>query len=231
MITMGGYVENVVLSNLVVNCIRYNWFWWGDGDPIYFMNERLGERTGHPQPGEPPAGAIRNVTIRNVIAHAKGSCLITGYPTSWLDHLSLENIKLFISTDPSAAYDKAVHAMNFRYAKNLEVKDLEVFWDKPESANWQSALSFEDVDGLTLDNFMGGPAKLQTETPAVIINNVQDARICNSKALPGTQTFLGVKGASSQGIYLMGNELRGVKTPYRSDGDVREGAVKAVNNF
>ncbi len=231
MITMGGYVENVVLSNLVVNCIRYNWFWWGDGDPIYFMIERLGERTGHPQPGEPPAGSIRNVTIRNVIAHAKGSCLIAGYPTSWLDHLSLENIKLFIYTDTYAAYDKAVHAIKFRYARNLEVKDVEVIWDKPESAKWQSALSFEDVDGLTLNNFTGGPAKLQTETPAVILNNVQDARICNSAARAGTQVFLSVKGAKSQGIYLVGNELHGAKTPYRLDGDVRDGAVKTANNF
>lgn len=231
MITMGGYVENVVLSNLVVNCIRYNWFWWGDGDPIYFMIERLGERTGHPQPGEPPAGAIRNVMIRNVIAHAKGSCLITGYPTSWLDHLSLENIKLFVSTDSSAGYDKAVHAMRFRYARNLEVKDVEVVWDNPESTKWQSALEFEDIDGLRLDNFVGGPAKLQTGTPAVILDNVQNATICNSKARPGTPLFLSVKGPKSQGIYLVGNELHDAGTPYQSDADVKDGAVKADHNF
>jgi hypothetical protein len=171
------------------------------------------------------------VLIRNVVAHAKGSCRITGYPTSWLDHLSLENIKLFVSTDPSAGYDKAVHAMQFRYARNLEVKDVEVVWDKPESAKWQSALDFEDIDGLRLDNFVGGPAKLQTGTPAVIFDNVQDATVCNSKARPGTQLFLSVKGPKTKGIYLVGNELHDAGTPYQSDADVKDGAVKADHNF
>src|SRR5207249_11861696 len=63
------------------------------------------------KPDEPPAGAIRNVIVRNVIAHGKGACLINGHPDSWLDHVSLENIKLYLSTDPSAAYDRSVNAM------------------------------------------------------------------------------------------------------------------------
>jgi hypothetical protein len=231
MITMGGYAEYVVLSNLIVNCQRYSWYWWGDGDPLYFMIEHLGERTGHPQPHEPPAGSIRNVSIRHVVAHGKGSCLITGYPTSWLDTISLENIKFFLSTDPTAGYDKAIHAMQFRYARNLTMKDVEVIWEKPESAKWQSALYFEDIGGLRLDSFLGGPAKAHPDTPVLLLDDVQDATIGNSKAQPGTQVFLKVKGAKSQGIYLVGNELHEANTPYRSDPDVKEGAIMAVDNF
>ncbi len=231
MITMGGYVENVVLSNLVVNCQRYAWYWWGDGDPIYFMVERLGERTGHPRPHEPPAGSIRNVIIRNVIAHGQGSCLITGHPKSWLDNISLENIKLFISTDPAAGYDKAINAMQFRYARNLKVKDVEVHWEKPASAKWQSALYFEDVGGLRLDGFSGRPAKGGTDTPAVVLDKVQDATICNSRAQAGTQVFLKVKGANSRGIYLVGNNLHDASTAFQPDTDVKEGTVKAAGNF
>jgi hypothetical protein len=231
MITMGGYVENVVLSNLVVNCQRYSWYWWGNGDPIYFMIERLGERTGHPQPNEPPAGSIRNVIIRNVIAHGRGSCLITGHPTSWLTNISLENIKLFLSTDPAAGYDKAVHAMQFRYARNLTVKDLEVTWEKPESAKWRSALYLQDISGLRLDNFSGGPAQSITVTPAVVLGNVQGATIRNSKVQAGTEVFLSVKGAKSQGVYLVGNELHEAKTPYQTATDVQDGVLKSSDNF
>jgi hypothetical protein len=115
MVYDGGYVSNVILSNLIVNCERFDWFWWGDGDPIYFTIRRRSESLGRPlQPAEPPAGSIRNVLIRNVIAHDKGSCLIKGHPDSWLENVSLENIKLFLTSDPSAPYDKAVHAMQFR---------------------------------------------------------------------------------------------------------------------
>ncbi len=231
MITMGGYVENVVLSNLVVNCIRYKWFWWGDGDPIFFMIERLGERTGQPQAHEPPAGSIRNVTIRNVVAHGKGSCLISGYPTSWLDHVTLEDIKLFISSDPSAGYDKAVHALQFRYARNLVVKGVDVIWEKPDSAKWQSALYFADVNGLRIDNFFGGPAELNTGTPAIVFDKVQDAVISSSKAPQGTRLFLDVRGSTSRGIYLVGNELHDAQNPYHTDADVKEGAVTVAQNF
>jgi hypothetical protein len=231
MITMGGYVENVVLSNLTIYCQRYAWYWWGDGDPIYFMVERLGERTGRPQANEPPAGSIRNVMIRNVIAHGQGSCLITGHPKSWLDNISLENIKLFISTDPAAGYDKAVRAIEFRYARNLKVQDVEVHWEKPASAKWQSALYFQDIDGLRLDNFSGGPAPAHPDSAAVVLDKVQDATICNSQAPTGTKLFLQVKGAGSQGIYLVGNELHGANTPYQADTEVKAGTVKAAGNF
>jgi hypothetical protein len=35
------------------------------------------------------------VIVRNVIAHGKGSSVIAGHPTNWLDNVSLENIRLF----------------------------------------------------------------------------------------------------------------------------------------
>jgi len=232
MVFDGGYVDNVVLSNLVVNCIRYDWYWWGNGDPIYFTIKRRNEVSGQPaKPDEPPAGSIRNVLIRNVVAHGKGSCLITGHPDSWLDHVSLENVKLFLSTDPSAAYDRSVNAMQFRYARNLELKDVEVIWDKPESNQWQSALYFEDISGLRLDSFTGRPAKLQTDLPAVILDQVDGARISNSKAQPGTQVFLSVKGSKSRSVYVSGNELHEARAGYQLDSDVKEGTVKAVANF
>jgi hypothetical protein len=232
MVYDGGYVENVVLSNLVINCHRFDWFWWGDGDPIYFTIQRRSESNHEPdKPGEPPAGSIRHVIIRNVIAHGQGTCLITGHPKSWLDDISLENVKLFISTNPASPYDKSIHAMYFQYAKNIKVKDVEVNWEKPEWEKWQSALAFEDVRGLKVDNFLGGPAKPQTNDPAVLLDEVEDAAICNSRARPGTQVFLQVKGPASRKIYLVGNELHDAAKAFEIDTDVKEGTVDAVNNF
>ena len=143
----------------MVNCHRFDWFWWGDGDPIHFEITGL-RRPGHRQHAtDVPGGSIRNVIIRNVIAHGQGTCLIAGHAKSWLENVSLENVKLFIATDPASPYDKSVHAMQFQYAKNLKVKDVEVNWEKPEWNKWESALWFEDVNGLKVENFVGGPAK------------------------------------------------------------------------
>jgi hypothetical protein len=230
MVMEGGIVEDVVLSNLTVNCERFDWFWWGDGDPIYFTIQRRGEVLGKVNPGEPPAGTIRNVIVRNVIAHGKGSSLVTGHPDSWLDNVSLENVRLFVSSDPAAPFEKAVHAMRFQYAHNLKVKDVEVFWDKPYASQWQSALYFEDVSGLRLEGFSGAPAA-DTDYPVLILDNVEDAGISNSRARPGTGVFLKVKGAKSHDIHLIGNDLHHAKIAYESTPEVKPEVLKATGNY
>jgi len=43
---------------------------------------------------------IRNVLLKNIIARGKGTSMINGHPESFLEGVSLENIKLFLSSDP-----------------------------------------------------------------------------------------------------------------------------------
>ena len=82
-----------------------------------------------------------------------------------------------------------------------------------------------------MENFVGGPAKPQTDIPAVVLDKVEDAAISGSKARPGTRVFLKVKGPKSKKIYVVGNELHDVKTAVQLDAEVKEGTVKASNNF
>jgi len=228
----GGYVSNVVLSNLVIQCHRYDWFWWGDGDPIHFEIRRESEvNRVPPKPDEPPAGSIRNVIIRNVIAHGEGTCLLRGHPDSWLDGISIENVKLFLSNDPASPLQKAVHAMKVRWARNLKLKDIEVIWDKPESNKWESALYLEDVKSLDLEGFVGRQAQLGEDTPAVVLSQIQDAVIRNSTALPGTSVFARITGENSSGLCFFGNDFRQAKTAYQLDKNVRTSAIKALDNF
>lgn len=231
MVFDGGEVSDVVLSNLVIECNRKDWFWWGDGDPIHFNIKRRSEVDSQAREKEPPAGSIRNVLIRNVIAHGKGSCMINGHPDSWLDGISLENVKFFLSDDPTSPLKKAVHAMKFRWARNLKLKDVEVVWEKPASDKWESALYFEDVKGLEVIGFAGRQARPDTENPAVVLNRVEDSVIRDSKALPGTSLFLRVMGDTTRGIHLIGNDFRQAKMPYHLDEKVSREAVKASDNF
>ncbi len=226
MVYDGGYVSDVVLSNLTIETHRFPWFWWGEGDPIFFSIRRRSEVEGKPpKPGEPPAGSIRDVIIRNVIAHGQGECFIMGHPDSWLDHVSLENVQIYLAADPSAAYDKAVHAMQFRYARNLTVKDVDVIWDKLQSKKAECALYFQDMQDLTVENFAGGPARPDTGSPAIVLDQVDGARIFDSKAAPGTQVFVKVTGSKSRGIRLYDNELNGARRAYQVDSNVRHDAV------
>ena len=228
---MGGCVTDVVLSDLVIECDRFDWFWAGDGQPFFFRLAPIHELNQVPaQPGDAPPGTIRNVMIRNVIARAKGACPIHGHAASWLDGISLDHVKLFVSTDPAAPYDKAEHALDFRRARNLKVRNLEVFWEKPALDHWQSALYFEDVSGLDLDGFAGRAAWPERNVPAVVLANVSDAVVRNCRAADGTRLFLKIMGPDSRAIRLQGNDLSKAKVPYQLDKGVKRGAVKASAN-
>jgi hypothetical protein len=232
MVFDGGYVSDVVLSNLTIECIRHDWFWWGDGDPIHFNIKRRSEISPQlPKEGEPAPGSIRNVILSNIIAHGKGTCFINGHPESPLAGVTLENVRLFLSHDPAAYGDKTAHAMKIQWAKNLKLRDVEVIWDKPASEKWESALYLEDVKGLVLDGFSGKQAKPGADSPAVILNKVEDAVIRNSKALEGTAVFLRILGETSRGIWLQGNDFRHAQTPYLLDAAVKAQGIKAESNL
>jgi polygalacturonase len=231
MVFDGGVVSDVVLSNLTIECVRNDWFWWGDGDPIHFNIKRRSEVDGTPRQNEPKAGVIRDVIIRNVIARGQGTSGINGHPDSWLENVSLENVKLWISHAPESPLEKAQHAMKVRWAKNLKIKDVEVNWDKPESAKWESALYVQDVKGFELEGFSGRQAKLGADMPAVVLDQADDVIIRNSKAPEGTQVFVRVIGDKSRGIYLLGNDMLRAKVPFRADSGATAGEVKLVNNL
>jgi hypothetical protein len=121
--------------------------------------------------------------------------------------------------------------LQFRWAKNLKVKDIEVIWEKPALDKWQSALYFEDIEGLEVNGFLGRQAWPQRDVPAVVFNRVQDARILNSQAAEGTSVFLSVRGADSRNICLLGNDLRKAKVAYQFQDNANRDELTAVSNF
>ena len=211
----GGAVENVVLSNLTIDTVRHEWFWWGDGEPFHFNIKKRSEvHANWPKDKDRPAGAIRNVKIQNVIARGYGSSVCNGHPDSWLDGISFENVKLTVAHDPTAPYDKAVHGLVFKQARNLRLRDVEVVWEEPGSAKWESGLAFEEVQGLTLDGVTAVQAPGATSSPAIVLHQVEDAIIRDCRAAEGTGTFLVFSGEGTKNILLERNDFRKARLPY-----------------
>lgn len=232
MVFDGGIVSDIVISNLTIECRRHDWFWWGDGDPFHFNIKRRSEVHKHVKfENEPPAGTIRNVLIQNVVARGKGSSMMNGHPTSWLDGITFDNVKLFLSSDTSVAYDKAVHALDFQMVKNLKLRNFEVFWESPSSKRWQSALTIDDANGVEIDNFSGTPAIRGSDIPAIALTNVEDAVIRNSVVRDGTRVFLGLAGSRTSDIVLQGNDFRRGAHPFTNSGEVAKNAIVLLNNL
>ena len=152
MVFDGGVVEDVVISNITIQTRRFDWFWWGDGDPLHFNIKRRSEVDGVKRASEPPAGRIRNVTIQNMIAHGTGPSMINGHPSSWLEGVRLDNVKLLISSDAGAPYEHTSRALVVRQARGLRMSNVQIGWEKPYSSTWRSGLSLEQVKDAILDH-------------------------------------------------------------------------------
>ena len=232
MVFDGGTVSDVVISGLTIDCRRHKWFWWGDGDPFHFNIKRRSEVVGRrPQPGEPPAGSIRNIKLSHIVARGQGSSLINGHPDSWLDDVTLEDVTLILTNDPEAQIQKVKNAFEFRWARNLKLRNVEVLWDKPASERWESAFVFKDASGLTLEGLSARQAQPDAAAAAVVLDRVEDAVIRRAKAQPGTSVFLEVRGDKSQEVYLLDSDLRQAETAFRLGAGAAEAAVRAANNL
>jgi hypothetical protein len=214
----GGVVSDVTLSNLVIDCTRRDWFWWGDGDPLHFNIKRRSEvhKSIKPEDDKNPAGKIRRVLITNIIAFGTGSSMCNGHPDNWLEDITINNFKLYLTHDPGAPYDKSVNALSFKQVRNLKLKDVEIFRSDPAYNKWEYALSLEDIDGLTLDGFTASPLPDKPDLPLISMNQVKNAIVSNSGPGKGTNVFLKVSGDKSSNILLMNNNLTGVKTPLQN---------------
>ncbi len=226
---LGGSISDVTLSDLTINCNRFDWFWAGDGQPFRCRNFRLSELDpAAPKADEAPPGSIRRLTLRNIVAQAKGSSLFYGHPENWLEDITLDHVELFVSTDPTAPYDTAEHALDFRRVRNLKLKDVEVVWAKPPLASWKSALNLEDVHGLDLDGFVAGAAGPPPGAPTVALQQVSGALIQHSRAVEGTDVFIRIAGPASHDIRLRNNDLSRAKVACRLGKDLPPGAVKGL---
>jgi len=94
---------------------------------------------------------IRNVTISNVIAHGQGTSAINGHPDSWLEGIRFNHVRLFVSHGSDAPYEDTAAAMTLRYARDVAMKDVELRWEEPHAATWQSGLIASNVEDLVLE--------------------------------------------------------------------------------
>ena len=212
----GGVVENVVLSNLVIETKRFDWFWWGDGDPIHFNLVQRHEIDPTLDPSkDPPPGIIRNVTLSNIIAHGPGPCRIHGHVDSPLENITFDNVRLTVDADPESPWQKAPVALTIENARNFRLNDVEIIWEGPTSSHWQSALVVNNVKGLVLDGLSARQAANDTGAPAVVLNGVDRAVVTDCQAQAGTGTFLEVRGEGTRDIVLSANDLRLAAEPVK----------------
>jgi polygalacturonase len=202
MVFDGGIVEDVVIDNVTIDTRRFDWFWWGDGDPIHFNIKRRSEIDGVKRENEPAAGIIRNVTISNVIAHGQGTSMVRGHPDSWLEGIRFNNVRLYVSHANDGPYESAAAGMTLQYARDVAMNDVEIHWEKPYAGTWKSGLVVDDVADLTLDR-MRIDAVPGSSEPLLRLNDVDGVLVRDSRV-----ASVDVAGSKSRGIRLDDTESK-----------------------
>ena len=152
-------------------------------------------------------GAIRNVVIDNVIAHARGTSTITGHPERRIENVTISNLQVFMQEEDYRD-KRATDAMQAQGVDGLTLRNVSVKWaeDRTEP-KWASAASFRDVRGLQLDNFTSRQGLKNSPHPALVFENVDRAVVRDSRADDGCGVFLALRGAGTRDIRLRSNDL------------------------
>lgn len=154
----GGVLEDIVVSNITMRDIV--------NSPIFL---RLGGRMRSPE--GTPVGRMKRITIDNVNvynADSRYGCLISGLPGHYIEDVKLSNIRILYKGGGTAEQAKLTppeseklypepwmfgiipsSSFYIRHAKNVEVKDVEISFMKPD---YRPSIQLDDVKGSRFYN-------------------------------------------------------------------------------
>lgn len=226
MVFDGGVLENVLVSNVTVECVRFDWFWWGDADPIHFNCIQRSEIDPNiDKAKEAPVGRIRNITLRDVIARGQGSNLMHGHVDSPLENIVLENVRLTVSHNSVSPIQLIEHALVLENSRNVRMRDVTIEWSDPASDQWRSAFVARNVRGLVLDGLSARQAP-GADAPALALEDVTGAVVRNCAAQNGTGLFVHISGARTRNIVLRDNDMLGADVESVISDEVARDAVQ-----
>ncbi|MBC8152801.1 MAG: right-handed parallel beta-helix repeat-containing protein, partial [Bacteroidetes bacterium] len=111
----GATVSDVVFSNLTIDLHRRHWNWWGSAEVFYFVLKKRSPTSR--------VGAIKNITIDHVIAHAQGTSRMISTVDQPLENIRIADVQVFM--EPEATPDKrTTHAMRFAGINGLTLTNV-----------------------------------------------------------------------------------------------------------
>ncbi len=200
----GATVSDVIISNLTIETNRRHWNWWGDAEMCKFI---LIKRKPSSK-----LGAIRDIVIDNVIAHVRGTSTITGHAEQPIENIRMWDVQVFMN--PENKMDKrSTHAFKAENVHELTIRGLTVKWSRDQTEpKWQSAVALKKVSDFDIESFSGRQGLVSSDEPAILMEDVSDGLIHNSRATDGTNVFIRLDGNESRDISLRNNNTKKAKT-------------------
>ncbi len=217
----GGYddqqdrpTEDVLFSDIVMRTRLIPGGWWGKAEPIYIAVQPCGAA------GLPCSVRVRHVTFNNITAEAEGGVLLWGGEGTSIDDVTLRGVRLHMvapwpefskavggnldlrwtNLDPRSGIVKSdIPAIYARHVTGLRVEDVQVNWAAGLPAYFSDGLRVENFADLSIDDYAGRQAS--AAGAAISLENGSGVAITNSRALPGTATFVQLNQVQDRRVF------------------------------
>lgn len=220
----GANIDRVVVSNLAMEGVR---------TPIFL---RLGNRGQ--TPAAPRPGTMTNVSISNIVATgASVASSITGIPGHPIRHVACSNLRIQtvgggLATgsnipeevgkypSPDMFGELPAYGLFCRHVEELSLSEISL---NPEIADARPALVAEDVHGLDMIRFRGGPP---SEDRAVVrLIDASRVLVQGVRALENTGIFLRLSGEKTGGIHVLANDFSEARQAFLVGNEVVKNAL------
>ena len=206
--------EDVTFSDIVMRTRLFPGHWWGKAEPIYIAVQPC-------IPGIACGIKIRNVSFNNIIAEAQNGALLWGSEGAPITGVEFNGVRLhMIAPNPELAesvggnldlrwtaaprYGIIKSDIPAFYAKQvvgLRLRDVQVDWADAMPDYFTDGLRVEDFKDLMIDSFAGRQAKIATGA-ATYLKNGSGVSVTNSRAMPGTFTFLQLDNVQDRRVFV-----------------------------
>lgn len=163
----GANVDGVIFSNLVIECERKHFNWWGDGDPIRFVLLKREK--------DSRLGSIKNVLVQNVIAKGQGTSLVQGYPGKPLENIIFDNVQLEMNTE-SLPDKRATHALLIDKVDNVRLSNLFINYGEGVEKKWTHPLALTNINELDASRLIINNYKGSKHSP-ILLENVKGGHL------------------------------------------------------
>ena len=207
--------EDVTFSDIVIRTRLIPGTWWGKAEPIYIAVQACAS-------GVACGVKVRNVVFNNITAEAENGALLWGGDGSPITGVELSGVRLhMIAPDPSISESVGgnvdlrwtvvtprygivksdIPALFAKKVNGLSLRDVQVDWNGSTPAYFSDGLRVEDFQDLRIDSFSGRQAQMAAGA-AIFLQNGSGLSITNSRALPGTRTFLQLDKVQDRRVFV-----------------------------
>jgi len=194
----GGKADGVVFENIMMQCSRKDFPWWGDGEMATFLCDKRSPQSA--------AGSIRNITLRNIDAEVEGTSVFLSEIESSIQNLTLKGVAIRMHTE-TATDIRATHAISFKRISGLTLYDLSIDDSGLEAYSENRAINIEVSQQIYVKDLRIHYGHLP-KLPPIRLSDVHQVRIRDVEA--DGRLIIETNSKSSSEIALSGISNRQV---------------------